>query len=656
MFGTLGAFLYGLVIDFLHSIKMMVACCAVIFVDWHTDKLFEKIRVCDYSEQATGTATAAECSAYWQLRKPHKFDIVSGILSYGSDLMLDFKIVRDPHTAETVVETSIHGKLLLWTPQLNKGTAFTHEERRIFGLQGTLPARVETLDEQVKRAYVQYSAYTSRLQQNIYLLNLHDKNQILFYKLLSKHLAEMLPIIYTPIVGSAVKHYSREYRQPRGLYITHADQNHIDEILNNRSNTEVDLIVVTDGEGVLGIGDQGVGGIDIPVAKLMVYSLCGGIDPTRTLPICLDVGTNNQDLLNDPLYLGCRMPRLTGDAYDDFIHTFVERIQHHFPNAFLHWEDFGRGNARRILDQFKDQLCTFNDDIQGTGAVTLSALLAACEVTGMTLTDHRIVVFGAGSAGTGISEQIVDAMVRMGLTEEEAYKRFWLIDRQGLIVEDDPDLTEAQKPYARQRRELQKWPVNHKKYPSLSEVIATIKPTILIGCSAQAGAFSADNIEIMASHCVRPIIFPLSNPDEKCEAKPTDILAWTNGKALIATGTAFPAVEYQNRLLPIAQCNNALVFPGIGLGILAVRATRLSKDMIWAASTALSEFSPSKKDSFLPLLPSLDDAQLVAKRIAVAVAQVAIDSGLAQINQKEDLNKLIDSLFWVPRYLPFVRT
>lgn len=570
--------------------------------------------------------------------------------------MLDFKIVRDEHTGELVVHTSICGKPLLTIPQLNKSTAFTQEERRAFGLLGKLPHRVETLDEQVKRAYLQYSSYSTRLQQNIYLNNLHDKNQVLFYKLISRHLAEMLPTIYTPIVGTAVKRFSHEYRQPRGLYIAHSDKNQIEEIINNRSNPDIDLIVVTDGEGVLGIGDQGIGGMDIPVAKLMVYSLCGGIDPTRTLPVFLDVGTNNQELLNDPLYLGCQHLRIDTEQYDDFVLTFVNAIRKHFPNAFLHWEDFGRSNARRILDKFQNELCTFNDDIQGTGAVTLSALLAACDVTGMNLEDHRIVVFGAGSAGTGISDQIVDAMVRRGLTREDAYQRFWLIDRQGLLIDCDLELTDAQKPYARKAEEIVGWPTLHKQHPSLTDTVRQIKPTILIGCSAQPGAFSQDIIETMCSTCDRPIIFPLSNPDEKCEAQPADILVWSQGKALIATGTAFPAVEYQNRLLQIAQCNNALVFPGIGLGILAVRASRLSKGMIWSAAQALSEYAPSKKDSFLPLLPSLDDAQTVAKHIAIVVARTAINENLAQINQEADLEKLIQDMFWEPRYLPFIKT
>ena len=567
--------------------------------------------------------------------------------------MLDFKVNRDKHTGELFIETSISGKLLLTTPQLNKGTAFTQEERHAFGLLGKLPHRVETLEEQVKRAYLQFSSYTSRLQQNIYLTNLHDTNQILFYKLLSNHLSEMLPTIYTPIVGTAVKEFSREFRQPRGLYIAHSDQHQLDEIIGNRSNPEIDLIVVTDGEGVLGIGDQGIGGIGIPVAKLMVYGLCGGINPARTLPIFLDVGTNNQKLLNDPMYLGCRHLRIHGKEYDTFIETFVNNIAKHFPLAFLHWEDFGRGNARKILDQFKDKLCTFNDDIQGTGAVTLSALLAACEITGLSLEKNRIVVFGAGSAGTGISEQIIDAMVRLGLSLEEAHDCFWLIDRQGLLMEDDNELTDEQKPFARKKKDILKWSLNGRKCPSLTDTVRYIKPTILIGCSAQPGAFSQDIIETMASHCKRPIVFPLSNPDEKCEAQPADILSWSNGNALIATGTAFPAVEYQNRQVQIAQCNNALVFPGIGLGILAVRSSRLTKGMVWAASQALSKFSPSKKDSFLPLLPSLDEAQAVAKDIAMAVAKCAIDSGLAQCNQDSDLENVIRDLFWEPRYLPF---
>lgn len=564
--------------------------------------------------------------------------------------MLDFKVCHDSKTNHLLIETSSYGKNLLTTAQLNKGTAFTKEERLEFGLLGKLPHIVETLDEQVQRAYFQYSNYTTSLQRNIYLNNLHDKNQILFYKLLNNHLNEMLPIIYTPVVGLAVMHFSREYRQPRGLYITHFDQQNLDDIINNRSNPEIDLIVVTDGEGVLGIGDQGIGGMEIPVAKLMVYSLCGGIDPTRTLPIFLDVGTNNQALLDDPMYLGCRHKRIDSEHYNQFIDHFVSRIQAHFPNAFLHWEDFGRSNARPILDRFQDQLCTFNDDIQGTGAVTLAALLAACDITGNPLENQRIFVYGAGSAGTGVSDQIVDALVMCGLSVEESYRHFWLFDRQGLLIEGDTELTEAQKPYARALADFQDTP-----YSSLMDAMQQIKPTILIGCSAQAGAFSQDIIEYMAQHCERPIIFPLSNPDDKCEAQPVDILFWSKGQALVATGTAFKPIQYESRLVHIAQCNNALIFPGIGLGIQAVKASRLSKAMIWAAARALSELSPSKRDDFLPILPLLNDAQAVAKHIAVAVARTAIETGLAQCNQEKDLESWIQEIFWEPHYLPFKR-
>ncbi len=564
--------------------------------------------------------------------------------------MLDFKVTRDAKTHARIIETSICGKNLLTTPQLNKGTAFSKEERQAFGLQGKLPNRIETLDEQVERAYMQYKRYSNNLQQNIFLNNLHDKNQILFYKLLSCHLAEMLPIIYTPTVGLAVQYFSHEYRQPRGLYIAHTDQDQLDDIIGNRSNPEIDLIVVTDGEGVLGIGDQGIGGMDIPVAKLMVYSLCGGIDPTRTLPVFLDVGTNNQNLLDDRMYLGCRHNRIDSAQYNTFINKFVACIQKHFPNAFLHWEDFGRSNARPILDRFQDKLCTFNDDIQGTGAVTLAALLAACDISGVKLEDQRILVYGAGSAGTGISDQIVDAMIMRGVSREDAHQRFWLVDRQGLLIDDDTTLTDGQIPYARKQHEFSTRP------GQLDDIVRQVKPTILIGCSAQPGAFSQGIIESMTASCARPIIFPLSNPDEKCEAQPADIMRWSNGQALIATGTAFPPVEYHGQLLPIAQCNNALVFPGIGLGILAVKASRLSKAMIWAASKALSELSPARENSLQPLLPFIDNAQSVAKHIAVAVAKTAVKTGLAQCNQDADLEQLIENIFWEPEYLPFFRS
>ena len=552
--------------------------------------------------------------------------------------MLKFKINYNK-SHERVIETSISGKYLLTTPQLNKSTAFTSEERHEFGLLGKLPAHIETLDEQVQRAYAQYNSYESPLQKNIYLNNLHDKNQILFYKLVSTYLNELLPIIYTPIVGTAVKQFSREYRQPRGLYITHTNQDQLDEILANRSNPEIDIIVVTDGEGVLGIGDQGIGGMDIPVAKLMVYSLCGGIDPLRTLPIFLDVGTNNQALLDYPMYLGCRHKRIDQDDYDKFIKKFMQKIHEHFPNAFLHWEDLGRSNARRILDQYQDEHCTFNDDIQGTGAVTLAALLSASKMTHTPLIQQRIIIFGAGSAGTGIGDQIIEAMVRLGLTKAEAYNQLWLVDRQGLLVENDSQLTLSQLPYARKTSEI------YSDASQLLNIINDVKPTILIGCSAQQGAFNEEIIRAMHAHAKRPIILPLSNPDEKCEARPHDLLNWTNGDALIATGTAFDAVQYEQRVITIAQCNNALIFPGIGLGILATKSRRLSNNMLWVAANKLSDLAAEGA-----LLPTLKNSQDIAKEIALAVAKEAIESGLAQCSKDLDLVKTIHEVFWEPCY------
>ncbi len=566
--------------------------------------------------------------------------------------MLDFAKIIDKKTGKPMIKTSISGKHLLALPQLNKGTAFTQSERETFGLLGKLPHRIETLDEQVTRAYLQLSQYTTSLQKNIYLNNLHDKNHILFYQLLAQHLEELIPIIYTPTVGQAVQAFSREYRQPRGLYISHTYQEDLETILKNRSNPDIDLIVVTDGEGVLGIGDQGIGGMDIPVAKLMVYSACGGIDPSRTLPIFLDVGTNNVELLDDPLYLGCRHNRIYADEYDKFMDKFIHSIQKYFPHAFLHWEDFGRNNANRILLKYQHQLCSFNDDIQGTGATTLAALLAAADATELPLIQHRFVIYGAGSAGMGVSDQIVSALVRLGLRREEAYHRFCLVDRQGLLIDTDPNLTPAQKPYARKHVEFQHWNATEKTQLTLADTVKAFRPTILIGCSAQPGHFTQEIIKHMASYCERPIIFPLSNPDQKCEAKPFDILTWTQGKALVATGTAFDMVRLENRIFTIAQCNNALIFPGIGLGVITVQAKQVNEAMLWAAAEALSELSPIREDHFLPLLPSLCDAEQISKKVALAVARAAIASKVARKHPK-NLEKLIEDSYWKPDYLPF---
>ncbi|MGB6976152.1 MAG: NAD-dependent malic enzyme, partial [Gammaproteobacteria bacterium] len=521
----------------------------------------------------------------------------------------------------------------------------------IFGLKGKLPVQIETLQEQVMRAYLQYQAYQTELKRNIYLNNLHDRNHVLFYKMLKDHIVEMLPTIYTPIVGAAVKEFSREFRSARGLYITYRDQEFIEEILDNRSNPQIDVIVVTDGERVLGIGDQGIGGMDIPVAKLMLYTLCAGVDPTRTLPILLDVGTNNQTLLDDPLYLGLRHPRIIGKDYDDFIGKFVTAVKRKFPNVLLHWEDFGRENARRNLERYRAVVCSFNDDIQGTAVVTLAALLAAVKASHRRLGEQRIVVFGAGSAGIGIVEHICAAMVREGLSEVEAHKRFWLVDKPGLLLEG-AGLTPEQTPYLRSLADIQAWQIADSSHINLLDVVRHVQPTVLIGCSSMPQAFDQAVVQTMATHVERPIIFPLSNPTEKSEAHPQDLFNWTNGKAFIATGSPFSTVNYEEHAVAIAQCNNALVFPGIGLGTIAVNAQRISDGMLWAACECLSEHAPILSDPQAPLLPSINIAPQVAREIAMAVATQACREKLTKIAEsavEEEVKKHI----WEPHYLPY---
>ncbi|MGA2655404.1 MAG: NAD-dependent malic enzyme [Gammaproteobacteria bacterium] len=549
------------------------------------------------------------------------------------------------------IETFLKGKLLQSSSFLNKGTSFSEQERLDFGLIGRLPHAVETLDQQVIRAYEQYRRYTVDLSRQIYLYSLHDRNEVLFYRLVSDHLAEMMPIIYTPTVGAAVQQYSREFRRPRGLYISYPDRHHMDAIINNRAHDEIDLIVATDGSGVLGIGDQGVGGMYIPIAKLMVYTICGGINPCKTLPIMLDVGTDNQLLLDDPLYVGWRHERLKGAEYDDFIDQFVQTVKKHFPNVMLHWEDFGRDPAHQILHRYKDDFCTFNDDVQGTGAVVLAAVLAGAHKTGRPLSEQKIVIHGAGAAGVGIANEILGAMKREGLSEIEAAKRFWLLDSNGLIANNSTTLKSFQKVYARDASEIANWPLTQGKI-TLETVIAQVKPTILIGSSAVAGAFTEQLVREMAKHVDQPIIMPLSNPTQKSEANPADLYEWTQGKALIATGSPFDPVKYNDKIHPIAQCNNALVFPGIGLGTLAVRARLVTDNMIWAACEALSELSPSLKNPDAPLLPPFIEARKASYIIAKRVAEQARKDGVDRVGQGEDVTKLIDQMLWHPRYVP----
>lgn len=564
--------------------------------------------------------------------------------------MADYQIVIDPETSEKYLETKLQGYQLLFSPQLNKGTAFTEQERHEFKLLGKLPFSVETLEQQVIRVYEQLKSFTTPLQQNIFLNALHDTNQILFYKLVEAHITEILPIIYTPHVAAECQSYSHEFRRPRGLYLAYPDRDHLDQILDDLPNSVIELIVVTDGQRILGIGDQGVGGIGIPIGKLMLYSIIGGINPLKTLPIVLDVGTDNQQLLNDPMYIGWRHPRITGPQYDEFIEKFVHSVKQKFPNLLLQWEDFSRDNAAVILKRYRNQICSFNDDIQGTAVVTLAALQAAIKVAKQSLAEQRIVMLGAGSATTGIADLMVQAMEAEGVSPEEARKKFWIIKSSGLITENSPGITPNQRPYLRQKSDFTHWQVNDPNQISLLETVTNVKPTVLIGCSTVGGAFTETIVREMSSHVEHPIIFPLSNPTSKSEAIPSDLIAWTRGKALIATGSPFEPVCYQGKTINIAQCNNALVFPGIGLGILAVKGRRVTDQMLQVASQTLFEQSPALKDPSQPLLPSVSEAPLVDRKIGYAVAKQAYFEGLTDLEDDRNIISLVDKYHWQPAY------
>jgi len=565
-----------------------------------------------------------------------------------------YKEIRNTKGNIERIETTCFGHDLLIECQLNKGTAFNKEERNQLGLEGLLPEQIETLNEQVDRVYIQYQQKNSPLQKNIFLNVLHDLNETLFFRLISDHLEEMMPIIYTPTMGEAVETYSSQLRRPRGLFISYKDKDRIEEILHNYFTDDIKIMVVTDGEGVLGIGDQGVGGIDISIGKLAIYTLCAELDPFSTLPIQLDVGTNNQKLLNDPMYLGWRHERISGKKYDEFIKLFTDAVKKIFPDIFLHWEDFGRDNARKNLDLYHDEICSFNDDIQGTGAVALAAVLAGIKASGTPFKDQKVVIFGAGTAGVGIVDNIYDAMCRDGISPEDAAKKFYLIDREGLLIDDMINLMSFQKKYTRTRQDISSWNVKNSNNIQLSEVVANVGPTILIGCSTVAGAFTSEIIKDMARQTERPFILPLSNPTSKVEAHPSNIMEWTKGKALIATGSPFGNIDYNNESIRIAQCNNALIFPGLGLGIIASKAKIVTDNMIWIASKTLSEY-PITESNYTPLLPNFDHVLDISYKIATKVAKQAIKDGVAGIDKNDNLGYLIKLHSWQPEYVPIVK-
>ena len=544
----------------------------------------------------------------------------------------------------------LRGIELLQSPIWNKGTAFTEDERTQLALHGLLPPQVETLDEQVARAYKAYLAKPSDIERHIYLRALQDTNEVLFYKLVLAHLEEMLPMVYTPVVAEACQRFSQIYRRPRGLFVAFPRRQAIRDLLRNRPTAEVDVIVVTDGERVLGVGDQGVGGLGIPIGKLSLYTLIGGIPPERTLPVVLDAGTNNEERLQDPLYLGWRHERIRGSEYMSFADQFVEAVKRELPGALLQWEDFATPNARPLLSRYRNDLLTFNDDIQGTAAVALGALLAATRVVAKSLAQQTIVFLGAGSASIGVADYLRAEMTAEGLSDEEARGRFYVIDVKGLLHTGRADLSPEQRVYAREAAEVSSWPRTWRSETGLADVISSTSASVLIGLSTVGGAFTEPIVREMARKTARPVIFPLSNPTTRSEAKPDDLLRWTNGQALIATGSPYPPAVFDGRSWPISQCNNVYAFPAVGLGVVASRADRVTDGMLIAAARELAAHSPALKNPAASLLPGLSDLRAVAVEIACAVGATAQREGHAAETSPEELRAKILSAQWTPDY------
>lgn len=551
-------------------------------------------------------------------------------------------------------ECALTGNALLRTPYFNKGSAFSKEERKVFKLHGLLPPNIQTLEEQVKRAYEQYSSRPNDLAKNSFMTSMREQNEVLFYKLIQDHLKEMFSVIYTPTEGEAIQNYSRLFRRPEGCFLNIEDQDRIEDNIGQRGNPEdIDVIVVSDGEQILGIGDQGVGAILISVAKLVIYTLCAGIHPSRTLPVVLDCGTNNKELLDDELYLGLRQPRAAGEKYDAFVARFVEACRKRYPKSYIHFEDFGLHNARRILDKYTPQIACFNDDVQGTGCVTLAAVMSALHVSKVKWEDARFVLFGAGTAGTGIADQIKDAIaVETNKSKEDAGKQIWCVDKPGLLLQSKKDqLTPAQISYAREDSEWE-----GKDHNDLLSVVKEVKPHVLIGTSTKPGAFTKEIVQEMAKHVDRPIIFPLSNPTKLHEAKPQDLFNWTEGKVLVATGSPFSPAEYNGKKYEVAECNNSVTFPGIGLGAILSRTRLMPPSLLVAAVKALASQAPALKDPAAGLLPDVTDVREISVQIAKAVIKAAVEEGLNQ--EKEipsddaQLEEWIRDQMWDARYRP----
>jgi len=542
------------------------------------------------------------------------------------------------------------GVTLLEDPIANKGTAFTQAERAEFGLDGLLPPVVESLDQQAERAHEALGRYDDDLGRHVYLRALQDTNEVLFYRLLIDHVEETLPIVYTPTVGAACEQFSHIYRRNRGLFISYALRDRLPQLLASRPNHNVDVIVVTDGERILGLGDQGVGGLGIPIGKLSLYTAIGGIPPARTLPIVLDVGTNNHERLKDPEYLGWRHERVVGDAYFDFVEQFVQAVQSEMPGVLLQWEDFATPHALPILARYRDRLLTFNDDIQGTAAVAVGALVGAVHASGSRMRDQTVVMLGAGSAGIGVADMIRAQLVADGLSEIDARRRFFIVDLAGLLTEDRTDLSPEQRIYAQPSELVASWNIRSDGSPSLADVVDNVRATILIGLSTATGAFSEPIVRTMAAKVDRPIIFPLSNPTSRSEAHPADLVRWTGGRVLTATGSPYPPVEVDGRRVEVAQSNNVFIFPAVGLGVVASGATRVTDAMMQAAATALGEVSPALTDPQASLLPPVGRLREVALHVATAVALAAVADGVAPQAVEADLRARVSAAQWSPHY------
>ncbi|MBI5282652.1 MAG: NAD-dependent malic enzyme [Candidatus Solibacter usitatus] len=559
---------------------------------------------------------------------------------------------KNPQNGDGFYATRARGLDVLNSPLLNKGTAFTAEERVALGLTGLLPPDIATLPSQVERAYIQYDRLPDALSKNIYLTALHDRNEVLFYRLFSEHLCEMIPIVNDLTVGMAMEQYHHESRRPRGVYLSIDHTDAIEDAFKNfgAGAEDIDVILATDAEQILGIGDWGVGGIEVSIGKLAIYTAAGGIDPTRAIPVMLDVGTNRESLLNDPLYVGNRHARVRGERYDAFIEAYVTTVAKLFPNALLQWEDFSPSNGRRILDQYRDRICTFNDDMQGTGAITLAAVISAVRACGTPLRSQRVVIVGAGTAGIGVADQLCDAMVREGLSQGDAARRFWCVDRQGLLTTAMAgQLRDFQKTYARPAAESRGWKHDGDgSGASLAEVVHRVRPTLLIGTSTAAGIFTEAIVKDMAAQTERPIIFALSNPRMRAEAHPADLIAWTDGRALIATGSPFVPVTYKGQTYVVAQVNNAMLYPGLGLGAVVSRAKRVSAGMFAAAASAVSSLVTVRQPG-ASLLPHIDNLRSVSAIVAAAVAETADAEGLARVKLKDIVQQVQDAM-WQPEY------